>query len=57
MDNLPSSQAPNDTVPQLFREYDGSQIPVFVEAGGIIGRPKLVRVLKVGFLVAGKPTF
>ncbi|KAG5653448.1 hypothetical protein H0H81_000337 [Sphagnurus paluster] len=40
MDDLPPSQ-PSDPVPQIFSEWT-----VFVEAGGIIGRPKLIRNLK-----------
>ncbi|RDB29618.1 hypothetical protein Hypma_015586 [Hypsizygus marmoreus] len=45
MDNLPSSQA-SEPVPVIFRQPDGSQWRIFVEAGGISGRPKLIRTLK-----------
>lgn len=46
MDDIPASQ---DTVnlPPIFRNADGTRWHIFVEAGGIYGRPKLIRILKV----------
>jgi len=43
----PLSQFPDASIPQLFSAPTGSQIQVFVDPGGILGRPKLVRLLKV----------
>ena len=47
MDEPPSTQVSNDAL--VFQAADGSQIRIFVEAGGISSRPKLVRALKAGF--------
>lgn len=46
MDDIPSTQIPED-LPKVFQNPDGSSWQVFVEAGGIIGRPKLMRLLRV----------
>ncbi len=46
MDQLPSTQQIQD-VPVIFRNDDGQPLRVFVEASGIIQRPRLVRTLKV----------
>jgi hypothetical protein len=46
MNEPPDTQLSNDA--PVFQAADGSQIRIFVEAGGISSRPKLVRALKVG---------
>ncbi|KAF5385227.1 hypothetical protein D9615_001472 [Tricholomella constricta] len=52
----PSLSQPSEDIPQIFCKADGSQWSVFVEAGGIIGRPKLIRALKkAGAIVCSDP--
>lgn len=46
MDQLPSTQQIENT-PVIFCNDDGQPLRVFVEASGIVQRPKLVRTLKV----------
>ena len=41
-------QATQNTQSNIFRKPDGTSIAVFAEAGGIQGRPKLMRRLRVG---------
>lgn len=54
MDEPPSTQVSNDTL--VFQAADGSQIRIFVEAGGISSRPKLVRALKkAGAIICNDP--
>lgn len=40
-------QATQDAQSNIFRKPDGTSMPVFAEAGGIQGRPKLMRRLRV----------
>ncbi|GLB36095.1 putative BRCT domain, a BRCA1 C-terminus domain [Lyophyllum shimeji] len=55
MEEFPPSQA-SETLPDLFRKADGSHWRIFVEAGGIVGRPKLIRTLKkAGAMVCSDP--
>jgi len=46
MNEPPYTQLANDA--PVFQAADGSQLRIFVEAGGISSRPKLVRALKAG---------
>ena len=46
MDPFPSTQQLQNS-PAIFHDTDGQPLRVFVEASGIVHRPKLVRTLKV----------
>ncbi|KAF8078683.1 hypothetical protein FPV67DRAFT_1466082 [Lyophyllum atratum] len=52
----PSPSQSSENLTKIFHNLDGSQWRVFVEAGGIIGRPKLIRTLKkAGAIVCSDP--
>ncbi|KXN83869.1 hypothetical protein AN958_00949 [Leucoagaricus sp. SymC.cos] len=46
MSDLPSSTAPPAREPPFLHYPDGQRIGIFVEAGGILNRPRLIRNLK-----------
>ncbi|KAF9457456.1 hypothetical protein BDZ94DRAFT_1326278 [Collybia nuda] len=55
MGDISTTQLPQD-LPKVFQNPDGSSWQIFVEAGGIIGRPKLIRLLrKAGATVCADP--
>lgn len=46
-DTEPSQSQQVNHHPQLFVDSGGQPIPIFVDPGGILGRPQLVRTLQV----------
>ncbi|KAF8640628.1 hypothetical protein AX17_000288 [Amanita inopinata Kibby_2008] len=55
MAELPATQQIQN-LPPIFRQVDGSSLHVFVEACGIVNRPKVVRTLKkAGAIICNDP--